>query len=96
MFEGYCKLYASEIKIKRTVERESSVELLQRYKDSLKKLTKEWQMKLNSIKYKVMHFCKKKHRSEYSIKNLTTEQRKKLDETYFERDMVVFVSTNLI
>ena len=42
-----------------------------------------------------MHFCNKNPRSEYSIDNLTTEQRIKLDVSECERDLRVFVSSGL-
>ena len=52
-------------------------------------------MKLNSSKCKVIHFGNKNLRSEYSIDDLTTEQRIKLDVSECERDMGVLVSSDL-
>ena len=52
-------------------------------------------MKLNSSECKVIHFGNKNLRSEYSIDDLTTEQRIKLDVSECERDFGVLVSSDL-
>ena len=52
-------------------------------------------MKLNSRKCKVIHFGNKNLRSEYSIDDLTTEHRIKLDALECERDLWVLVSSDL-
>ena len=71
---AYCKLNDDDSKIIRIIEDESSVESLQRDFDSVTKWTKEWLMKLNSSKCKVMHFGFKNQRSEYSIDNLNVNE----------------------
>ena len=95
VIEGYCKLNDDDSKIIRIIEDESSVESLQRDFDSVTKWTKEWLMKLNSSKCKVIHFGNKNLRSEYSIDDLTTEQRIKLDVSECELDLGVLVSSDL-
>ena len=51
-------LNAEESKIIRLIEDESSYDVLQRYIFSITNWTKEWRMKLDSIKCKVYHFAK--------------------------------------
>ena len=94
MIEDYCKLNAEDSKIIRIIEDESS-DNLQRNIDSVTKWTKEWLMKLNSRKYKVIHFMNKNLRSENCIDDLTTEQRIKLYVSECERDLGVLVSSDL-
>ena len=56
VIEDYCKLYADDSKIIRVIEDELGEESLQRDIDSVTNWTREWLMKLNSSKCKVMHF----------------------------------------
>ena len=72
--EGCCKLYADDSKIIQVIKDESSAESLQRDIDSVTHWTKEWLMKLNSSKCKVMHFGNKNARSDYFIDDLSTGQ----------------------
>ena len=94
MIEGYCKLYADDSKIIRVIGIMIS-ESLERDIDSVTKWTKEWLMKLNSSIFKAIHFGNRNLRSEYFIDNLTTEQRIKFDLLECERDLRVFVSSDL-
>ena len=57
--DGYCKLYADDSKIIIIIEDDLIAESLQRDIDSITNWTREWLMKLNSSKCKVMHFSKK-------------------------------------
>ena len=59
LIEGFCKLYADDIKIIRIIEDESSAESLQRDIDLVTNWTREWLMKLNSSKCNVMPYGKK-------------------------------------
>ena len=52
--EGYCKLYVDDTKIIQVIKDESSAESLQRDINSVTNWTKEWLIKLNSNKCKVM------------------------------------------
>ena len=74
VIEGFCKLYADDSKIIRVIEDDSSADILQRDIDSVTNWTKEWLMKLNSSKCKVMHFGNKNARSDYFIDDLSTGQ----------------------
>ena len=94
VIEGYCKLYADDSKIIRVIGIMIS-ESLERDIDSVTKWTKEWLMKLNSSIFKAIHFGNRNLRSEYFIDNLTTEQRIKFDLLECERDLRVFVSSDL-
>ena len=76
VIEGYCKLYADNSKIIRVIEDDSIADTLQRDIDSVTNWNKEWLIKLNSSKCKVMHFGNKNARSdilyrrfEYRTKN---------------------------
>ena len=72
-----------------------SADSLQRDNDSVTNWTNEWLIKLNSSKCKVMHFYNKNVKSDYLIDNLNTEQRINLEVSECERDLGVFVSSDL-
>ena len=95
VIEGFCKLYADDSKIIRIIEDDSSADILQRDIDSVTNWTKEWLMKLNSSKCKVMHFGNKNARSDYFIDDLSTGQRINLEDSECERDLGIFVSSDL-
>ena len=95
VIEGFCKLYADDSKIIRVIEDDSSADILQRDIDSVTNWTKEWLMKLNSSKCKVMHFGNKNARSDYFIDDLSTGQRINLEVSECERDLGIFVSSDL-
>ena len=63
--------------------------------DSVNNWTKEWLMKLYSNKCKVMHFGNKNVRSDYFIDDLITGQRINLEVSECERDLGLFVSSDL-
>ena len=65
MVEGWCKLYTDDSKIIQVIKDESSAEFLQRDIDSVTNCTKEWLMKLNSNKCKVLHSGNKNFESVY-------------------------------
>ena len=92
MIESYCKLYADNSKIIRVIEDDSIYDTLQRDINSVTNWTKEWLMKLNSDKRKVMHFGNKNARSGNFIDDLSTGQRINLEVSECERDLGVFVS----
>ena len=77
------------------IQDKSSAESLQRDIDSVINWTREWLMKLNSSKCKVMHFGNKNVESDYFIDNLSTEHRIDKEVSEFERDLGVFVSSDL-
>ena len=79
VIEGFCKLYADDSKIIRVIEDDSSADILQRDIDSVTNWTKEWLMKLNSKKCKVLHFGNKNARYDYFIDDLSTGQRINLE-----------------
>ena len=93
--DGCCKLYADDSKIIQVIKDESGVESLQRDIESVTNWTKEWLLKLNSKKCKVMHFGNKTVESVYFIDDLSTEKRIKLQKSECERDLGVFVSSDL-
>ena len=72
VIESYCKFYEDDTKIIRVIEDDSIDDTLQRDIDSVTNWTKEWLMKLNSNKCKVMHFDNKNARSDYFIDDLST------------------------
>ena len=93
--EGGCKLYADDSKIIQEIKDESSAESLQRAIDSVTNWTKEWLMKLNSNKCKVMYFGNKNVYYVYFTDDLSTEIRIKLETSECDRDLGVFVSSDL-
>ena len=78
----------------RVVEDDSIDDTLQRDIDSVTNWTKEWLMKLNSNKCRVMHFGNKNARYDYSLDDLSTGQRISLEVSECERDLGVFVSSD--
>ena len=96
MIEGYCKLYADDSKIIRVIEDYSIADTLKRDIESVTNWTKEWPMKLNSNKCKVMQFGNKNARPVYFIYDLSTGQRIYLEVSECKRDLGVIVSLDLI
>ena len=88
---GYCKLHANYSKIIRVIEDESRAESLQRAINSFTNWIREWLMKLNSSKCKVVYFGNKNVGSDYFIDDLSTKQRIDIDVSECERDLRVFV-----
>ena len=93
VIEGYCKLYAYDSKIIRVLEDESRAKFLQRDIDSVTYRARDWFMKLNSRKFKVMHFGNKYIESDFFIDDLSTEKIINLEVTECERDLGFFVSS---
>ena len=71
------------------IKDESSAESLQSDIDSVNNWTKEWLMKLNSRKCKVMYFGNKNVESIYFIDDLSNKQRINFKKSDCERDLGV-------
>ena len=84
----YCQLYADNSEIIRVIKDESSAGSLQRYIDSVTNLPKDWLLKLNSNKCKVMHLSNKNVRFKHFIDDFSTELRINLELSECEKDLL--------
>jgi hypothetical protein len=95
ILENYCKLYADDSKIIAIIKDELSNESLQKDIDSVTDWTKNWLMRLNATKCKVMHFGVDDDKYKYEIDDLCTDKRSSLEESECERDLGVHVASDL-
>ena len=90
-----CKLYADDSKLISATQNGLTALKLQNDIDSVSNWTKDWLMRLNASKCKVMHLGSKNAMKEYNVEDLNTGLRKPIEETECEKDMGVFIRSDL-
>jgi hypothetical protein len=89
------KLYADDSKIVAIIKDEQSNIGLQKDIDSVTKWTQDWLMKLNAAKCASMHFGTHNGKYNYEIDDLSTGERSQLKKSDCERDLGIFVASDL-
>ena len=83
------KLYADDTKVISINRSQDDIKLLQEDINTLVKWSKEWLIKFNESKCKVMYFGKQNPKHEYRMNNSL------LSETTIEKDLGIYISNNL-
>ena len=95
MIQNDFKLFADDAKLISVIDEPDKVKLLQDDLDKVVEWSKLWLIKLNISKCKVMHFGTNNELTDYFLNDLNTNTVNKLTESDFERDLGVFISSNL-
>ena len=91
-----CKLYADDSKVIAIMRDILSASLLQSDIDALRDWSKDWLLRLNASKCKVMHFGgSAEGHAEYMIDDLKTNTRKTLEKSDCERDLGIYIASDL-
>jgi ribonuclease P/MRP protein subunit RPP40 len=88
-----CKLYADDSRLISVVK--DGLDWLQDDINSVTSWTKDWLMRLNASKYKVMHLGNKNTNKPYVIEEVDTGLIRPLDETVCERDHGIYIRSDL-
>ena len=94
LVQNSMKLFADDAKIYSTVRDSQDAKKLQDDLSVLEKWSKDWLLKLNPQKCKVMHCGAENEKADYFIKDADNAS-KKIQETQLEKDLGVFISNNL-
>ena len=88
-----CKMYADDSKlISVTLDTSNGI---QSDIDAVTSWTKDWLMRLNASKCKVMHLGKNNSRIDYEIEDVSTGERKLIEKTECEKDQGVLIRSDL-
>ena len=95
-FVNNCKLYADDSKIIAIIKKVEDTLVLQRDINALSDWTKDWLMRLNIGKCKVMYLGgSESERVEYTIEDIESGLRVPLEETNCEKDLGILISDDL-
>ena len=87
--ESGISLFADDAKVYRRIATTEDVETLQRDMDRLSEWSRKWLLSFNVEKCKTMHIGHRKPRNDYQLQGIT------LEKSDLEKDLVVFVSSDL-
>jgi len=90
-----CKLYADDSKLISAIQNGLTALKLQNDIDSVTNWTKDWLIRLNANKCKVMHLGRKNEMREYDVEDLNTGLRSSIEKTECEKDMGVYIRSDL-
>jgi hypothetical protein len=92
IIESSVKMFADDTKLWRTIQSEEDEQILQQDLDRLEDWSKEWLLKFNASKCKVMQIGRKKTVN-YQLRDGTDSVN--LEETEMEKDLGVWISKDL-
>jgi len=89
------KLYADDSKLIKVLTSEASTHELQTDINEITQWTRDWLIKLNAAKCKIMHLGRNNESHAYTIDDLSKNERIVLEESNCERDLGVYISSDL-